>query len=741
MASTIRAGRLLRPLHISPFFRKSANFSTFHSPNHPESVDVAIIGGGTVGKCLSVMLARFGVDSIVIEQNSRKSQKGQPGDPNPVTAHPRAHVLHTRSMEIMRELGLDERIHRMAPPLSQWRHFRYLETMLGTELGSVDFFKGQTARWLRMASPAALSHLSQPLLDSILDDLTERSGKCENFPGKVHYLQGYQGESFGIHGDGHVSVALAKNPGITEAGGESPEISRRVTCQFLIAAEGANSRIRRTLGVELEGKESLQHFVSVHFTCRELWSRLRELRRPGMLHFVFSQDAIGVLVAHNLQRGEWVAQFPFYPPHQKPEDMTKPALCEHMIRSCIGLDYGGRGMKLKIHSADAWRMNGLVATEFTDKKRKVFLVGDSAHQFPPSGGFGLNAGIQDAHNIAWKLASVIHGTASKDILSSYTPERRKVCRELRDLSIDNFHRGLLVPEALGLPPNIPNLISEALESKAVNFIPESARRTLLETMLGVGRRLNPVLSPPVMSFFKAESLKKLHEVLEKHRSLPLLFPHHDLGLEYTAPGSLTRGGRPKPRPRYVEGVQQYQPRLCPGARFPHFWLTPGPPPKRTPASALAVSHASPHAPISSVDVASTLSISTKTRTPRWVLFHDSDSEETKFTLPKCLAEVGIHTGAQAGGAGLNNDFSDRKSDLFRTVAALFVGKDHGTRKLRVVWDAEGSWRALVKEAGGADVGEFCVLVRPDGIVAWCGGAVSDAVKAYDQLVGTKSTRS
>jgi len=802
----------------------------------PDHVPVVILGGGTVGQSMSLMLARYNIDTLLVEQTiprAKKLQRNQtaekeeekttgtgkgPGatqmarsdDPGvttpPPPPHPRAHVLHTRSMEILRELGLEETVHKRAPPQTQWRHFRYVESMLGEELASVDFYRGPTARWLRAASPATLSHLSQPILDEIMGDVSTPS---ERFPGTVHKLFGYRGNGFALEGSGdsqRVHVHLDTSPNSsnakataakkTDADAETASNTKEkvVTCEYMVAADGANSLTRERLGIEMEGQTALQHFVSVHFTCEDLFPRLRELRRPGMLHFVFNRHVIGVLVAHDLEKGRWVAQFPFYPPHQSPEEVTDIGLCERLVRDCIGSP-DAETMRINMHSADAWCMNALVADRFSDSESRVFLVGDSAHQFPPSGGFGLNAGIQDAHNLAWKLASVIHGESGRGILRSYTPERKQVSQALRDLSVDNFHRGLLVPEALGMPPGIPEMISKGLRTSPAALMPEVARKKMLETALGIGRTLNPVLSPPALLLFKSDTLARLRKILGKFESLPLLFPKHDLGLEYTEYGSLRMGEVEVLRPRIVEGVEQYQPRIAPGARFPHIWLSMESPNTSTPAPN---ERAGSFSPISSLDVISRLSVdhtSAKGK-PRWVLLLDATGEEREesgdnpsangcqhvfetaalFSANLALVAVRPEIDARAPESAAAVTAVGAPLKIFSRLATWLGGVrggGGGTRGGKAsqtleVWDAEGNWRALVRRAMAASAsddsrnatdngedhyakesdeqksdetehtGPFCALVRPDGVVAWCGasggGSKDPLLRAVENLV-------
>lgn len=131
------------------------------STKTPSSSPVVIVGGGPVGLYMHLLLRLQNVESIVIERAHQ----------TPSYDHPRAHVLHTRTMELMRAVGLEERIRAAAPPPEQWRHFRYCESLTGRDLGVVDHFAGDTARQLEEASPTSgICHLSQPKLESILHE-------------------------------------------------------------------------------------------------------------------------------------------------------------------------------------------------------------------------------------------------------------------------------------------------------------------------------------------------------------------------------------------------------------------------------------------------------------------------------------------------------------------------------------------------------------------------------------------
>jgi 2-polyprenyl-6-methoxyphenol hydroxylase-like FAD-dependent oxidoreductase len=94
----------------------------------------------------------------------------------------------------------------------------------------------------------------------------------------------------------------------------------------------------------------------------------------------------------------------------------------------------------------------------------VLLAGDAAHRFPPSGGFGMNTGVQDAHNLGWKLAAVLQGAAGEGLLRSYQAERRPVAEANTALSVANWNEAVKVPSALGLDPRAATLLNQLVNT-------------------------------------------------------------------------------------------------------------------------------------------------------------------------------------------------------------------------------------------------------------------------------------
>ena len=151
----------------SPATARSGQTAASLSSASPTSLeDVLIVGAGPVGVYLSILLARMGVPSVVMEKTGTTADTSD----DERRTHPRAHVLHTRSMELMREIGLFEEIQREMPPLEQWKYFRYCTSLVGTELAAVDHCDNADGAFenLRRNSPVFVAHLSQPILEGML---------------------------------------------------------------------------------------------------------------------------------------------------------------------------------------------------------------------------------------------------------------------------------------------------------------------------------------------------------------------------------------------------------------------------------------------------------------------------------------------------------------------------------------------------------------------------------------------
>ena len=229
------------------------------SPRTALRVPALIVGGGPVGLYASSLLSAYGVRSILAERSLTGA------------SHPRAHLINTRSMELLRELGIEKAIREETPPLSEWRHFRYCTSLLGTQIASQDHMNGDEWCSLIDASPTSMAHLSQPKLEAILK--AEAEFRTPEVGSKLLY--GYECVHFKQHESGiiaklrRVDDLLDASMTATTRTNSRPALDDELTVEagYLLACDGAHSKVRQALGLRLRGPPPLQHFKSVHFVA------------------------------------------------------------------------------------------------------------------------------------------------------------------------------------------------------------------------------------------------------------------------------------------------------------------------------------------------------------------------------------------------------------------------------------------------------------------------------------------
>jgi putative polyketide hydroxylase len=362
-----------------------------------DSYPVVIAGGGPVGLVSALELARYGIRSLLVERHES------------TTWHPKARNLNTRTMEIARGWGraVHDALAAVNLPRAWTTQIIYTRTLAGEELGRMPTggFTGSGAD----VSPDVPLLSSQDVFEPIFRRGTEATGLAElRFGHEVVHVDAR---------DDRVVVDVRER-----ASGRR----YRTEAEYLLAADGAASGIRQQLDIALDGRRGLGHFVNAYFRGDlDRWVA----HRPALLFWVASGPVRGVFQPLDAC-GRWLCQIAYDGSPSTLESFTA-ARCIAWIRAAIG----DPDVTPEILSIGNWTLNACVARELV--RGRVLLVGDAAHQLPPTGGFGVNTGIQGVHNLVWKLALVRAGLAGPALLSTYESERRAVARDNIERSLEN----------------------------------------------------------------------------------------------------------------------------------------------------------------------------------------------------------------------------------------------------------------------------------------------------------------
>ncbi|QDW41543.1 hypothetical protein FFI89_033155 [Bradyrhizobium sp. KBS0727] len=366
------------------------------NPGH--DAPVLIAGGGPVGLTMALLLAKQGIASTVVERR-----------PPRASSAPKAHVVNPRSLEIFRSLGIDlEALRRSGASRRDAEVSRFMTKLAGTEFGQIPLDVSECDAIA--VTPTPLLNIAQPKLEATLAVLVSENHHVDYRLG--HAWAGCRTEN------GRVVSTI-------ENGGQAYEISSA----YLVAADGANSSVREFLDIPMDGIPAVRPRVTIHFEAN-----LRHIvgDRPAILYWILDPSAAGTFIAYDIDQ-TWVYT-PRVTPEQFDREQYSDAHCIDLIRKAIGRD----DVVLRIRHVVPWMMAAQVATTY--RQGSVLLVGDAAHRFPPTGGFGLNTGIQDAHNLAWKIASVLRSPGHSALLDSYDRERRPIAEINTRQSLHNSNR-------------------------------------------------------------------------------------------------------------------------------------------------------------------------------------------------------------------------------------------------------------------------------------------------------------
>jgi 2-polyprenyl-6-methoxyphenol hydroxylase-like FAD-dependent oxidoreductase len=369
-------------------------------------VPVLIVGGGPVGLAAAIELAWRGVDCLLVERRD-----GSIG-------HPKMNQVSVRTMEICRRWGVAHAVRSRSIPDDFPRNIRFVTATSGYELAHYDFPARKDEPCLN--SPEAIQRCSQIYFDPILRELAQSLGHAR-------FAFRHQLESVAQDADG-VTAELT-----SLVSGEK----KRVRAGYLIACDGAESGVRAALGVRMVGDQSLNTNVNAFFSCTD-HDALFHHGRAVMQWMIDGQGVWADIVSVN-GRDLWRFSLMRIAPGPLP---GKEEMAAHLRRAI------GRDTAFEIHSVLPWERRRVVAERFSEGR--VLLAGDAAHQMSPTGGFGMNTGIQEAVDAGWKLAAVIQGWGGPTMLASYDLERRPVAQMIVDEAARNFNQFARLPKGEGI---------------------------------------------------------------------------------------------------------------------------------------------------------------------------------------------------------------------------------------------------------------------------------------------------
>ncbi|MGH6682504.1 MAG: FAD-dependent monooxygenase [Pseudolabrys sp.] len=360
-------------------------------------IPVAIVGGGPVGLMLALFLDLHGVRSVIFNNDETTRW------------HPKGSTEGARTMEHFRRLGIAADIRKLGQPPDHPTDVAYFTRFSGPELARLRMPSADETIRMIAAAPAT-DQIPEPIHRAnqmhverfLFDHAKTRPNIAMRF--------GWRVETFEQDHDGVMLNALRGRDGMQQTW----------HAQYMVGADGSRSLVRRTLGIKFRGEAGLEQryfggrMFSTYVRAPTLYRDFLGNRRAWQ-YWAVNPEIRSSMIAIN-GRDEFLFRTRATEPNQPPED----AVVADAMRRCVGVD-----IPMDIVAHEPWTAGmALVAESFGEGR--VLLAGDAVHLFTPTGGFGMNTGIDDASNLAWKLAAALQGWAGPALLASYEHERMPI---------------------------------------------------------------------------------------------------------------------------------------------------------------------------------------------------------------------------------------------------------------------------------------------------------------------------
>ncbi len=452
---------------------------------------VLIVGGGPVGSTLALDLASRGIDVVVAERNPPDQMRGV-----------KCNHVAARTMEVFRRLGIAQQVRDTGLPADHANDIAFRTAAIGTEFARImipcrrDRYTNKDGPDGWWPTPEPPHRINQIYLDPLLARL------AGDHP-RVRYINQMEVEGFTQSDDGVVAEAIDNTTGARHV----------IHCDYLVGCDGPTSCVRHLIDARLTGDALIGRTQSTYVRAPGLAERMRATRawstqvmNPKRSGNMFAVDGRETWLVHNYLRDE-----------ETEFDAIDADWC---LRTIMGVN---ADFPYEIITRENWIGRRLLADRFRD--RRVFICGDAAHLWVPSAGYGMNAGIADAMNLAWMLAGVLHGWASPDILTAHEAERWPITEQVSKYAMST---SLAVARTRS---EVPADIEDSVEAQAV-----------------LGRHMLKMHTPQ----FCCGGL--------------------NFGYFYDRSPLIQYDG--EAAPPYT--MDRFTPSTVPGCRTPHFWLEDGP---------------------------------------------------------------------------------------------------------------------------------------------------------------------
>ena len=358
--------------------------------------DVLVVGSGPGGAGAALFLASYGTRTMVITRYGHLSDT------------PRAHITNQRTMETLRDMGLEQRLMREATPWEWMGNTTFCTSLAGEELGRIPSWGTDTRRHhdYELQSPCTMLDAPQTITEPVMMQAAQARGAKVRFD--TEYLSHAQDES------GVTTQVRDRLTGATYA----------IRSKYLVGADGARSKVAADLDLPFEGPGAVAGALHIIFEAD--LSRFVEYR-PSVLYWMLQpgaeKEGVGLGVLRMIKPWhEWMLMWG-YEVAAGPPEITDEFARELAVQ-LVGTD----DFEMRVTSRLPWTVNHHYAT--TVARGRVFCVGDAVHRHPPTNGLGSNTSIQDSYNLAWKLHHVVQGLADPSLLETYNAERAPVARQI-----------------------------------------------------------------------------------------------------------------------------------------------------------------------------------------------------------------------------------------------------------------------------------------------------------------------